>query len=421
MCTAKIFIFFSLWMMPQHILGCTNETKRVGTCLHTFLERDFISMDMVVYPRNLRCDQGRSERAKLEGPTLASDCKNIGTVLDCFLRILSKCQYLEDFFKYRKLIEGLESVFDWICGDESKLRQRMGDAETHFACISELTHKYCFDENISENVWNRILRLEDDTSICRNLQKQRECALSNGIFNRYSIDAHHLYSNATEIFLNIWCSSAPTVAVANVSKLLILFHIIFVVHHASIDPGVEECFFHNLKFGSSVDVEYQVIDGDFKKSENTLRHTVQEDGDYKFCWDNSFSSYNSKTVFFEILVDTDGESDDWNWDEDVGLTAEDVYEIKVQDIQEAINRVHSHLTKVRHTQDQIRAHEARDRNVAESIFSMVNNWSMIQIIVMLAVGAVQVIMVRSLFDDSSRVHKLWKKAEMQASSYMHFN
>ncbi|XP_065351079.1 transmembrane emp24 domain-containing protein 5-like [Cloeon dipterum] len=210
----------------------------------------------------------------------------------------------------------------------------------------------------------------------------------------------------------------------------------------SIDPGVEECFFHNLKFGSSVDIEYQVIDGgqgeldinfnlwspssrlivaDFKKSENTHRHTVQEDGDYKFCWDNSFSSYNSKTVFFEILVDTDGELDDWNWDEEVGLTAEDVYEIKVQDIQEAINRVHSHLTKVRHTQDQIRAHEARDRNVAESIFSMVNNWSMIQIIVMLAVGAVQVIMVRSLFDDSSRVHKLWKKAEMQASSYMHFN
>ncbi|XP_059488736.1 transmembrane emp24 domain-containing protein 5-like [Neocloeon triangulifer] len=212
----------------------------------------------------------------------------------------------------------------------------------------------------------------------------------------------------------------------------------------SIDPGVEECFFQNLKFGTHVDVEYQVIDGgqgeldinfnmwspsshlvvsDYKKSENSHRFPIQEDGDYKFCWDNSFSSYNSKTVFFEILVETEGEGDDWNWDEDIGLTAEDVYEIKVQDIQEAISRVHLQLTKVRHVQDQIRAHEARDRNIAEGNFTRVNSWSMIQICLMIAVGVVQVIMVRSLFDDSSKVNKLWKKANLGAgvSSYMPFN
>lgn len=64
-----------------------------------------------------------------------------------------------------------------------------------------------------------------------------------------------------------------------------------------------------------------------------IRHTAQEDGDHKFCWDNSFSSYNSKTVFFELLLESENDHEEWNWDEDIGLTPEDVYEIKVQDIQ----------------------------------------------------------------------------------------
>jgi hypothetical protein len=62
------------------------------------------------------------------------------------------------------------------------------------------------------------------------------------------------------------------------------------------------------------------------------RHTAQEEGDHKFCWDNSFSSYNSKTVFFELLLENENH-EEWNWDEEMGLTPEDVYEMKVQDIQ----------------------------------------------------------------------------------------
>ena len=50
----------------------------------------------------------------------------------------------------------------------------------------------------------------------------------------------------------------------------------------------------------------------------------------------------------------------------------------------------THLIKVRHIQDTLRAFEARDRNVAESNYVRVNYWSIIQIGVMLLVGLIQV-------------------------------
>jgi len=55
-----------------------------------------------------------------------------------------------------------------------------------------------------------------------------------------------------------------------------------------------------------------------------------------------------------------------------------------------MTRVRTHLIKVRHIQDTLRAFEARDRNIAESNYVRVNSWSIIQIGVMLLVGLIQV-------------------------------
>lgn len=86
----------------------------------------------------------------------------------------------------------------------------------------------------------------------------------------------------------------------------------------NVDPRREDCFYQSARNQDVIDVEYQVIDGghgdlditfhlvdptgrilvaDFKKSENNHQVTANMDGDYKFCFDNTFSSYNAKTVF----------------------------------------------------------------------------------------------------------------------------
>lgn len=203
----------------------------------------------------------------------------------------------------------------------------------------------------------------------------------------------------------------------------------------NIDAGKEECFFQNVKQGNVIDIEYQVIDGthgeldisfqlvepsgrvifaDFKKSENGHRVETKMSGDFKFCFDNTFSSYNMKTVFFELIIEGSDQEDVWgnedlNIDDLQGLTPDEMYEIKVQDIQDVIYKVRNNLNKVQHLQETLKSHEARDRNIAEENFFKVNTWSVIQIMLMLIVGLIQVVMLKSLFDNTSKVHSIWKK------------
>lgn len=55
-----------------------------------------------------------------------------------------------------------------------------------------------------------------------------------------------------------------------------------------------------------------------------------------------------------------------------------------------MGRIRAHLTKSRFMQDQLRAYEARDRNLAENNCTKVNTWSMINITVMVVTGMIQV-------------------------------
>lgn len=122
----------------------------------------------------------------------------------------------------------------------------------------------------------------------------------------------------------------------------------------SIEAGTQECFYQHAKLGEVIDLEYQVVDGghgdldtsfelaepsgrilfaDFKKSDNIHRHRVAVEGDYRFCFDNTFSRFNRKTVFFEIIIESeDGsqEDDDWNNDVLEGLTPDEFYDMKVR-------------------------------------------------------------------------------------------
>lgn len=201
----------------------------------------------------------------------------------------------------------------------------------------------------------------------------------------------------------------------------------------NVDPRREECFFQNAKSSDVIDFEYQVIDGghgdlditfhlvdpngrilaaDYKKTENSHRIDATVNGDYKFCFDNTFSAFNVKTVFFELIVEGDDDSE-WGSEEldKDGLRPEEMYEVQVEDIQNVVNNVRTHLNRIRHLQEVLKSIEARDRNVVEESFFKVNTYSMVQLILMVAVGMIQVVMVRSLFDEKSRAHRLWKKLD----------
>ncbi|XP_066547987.1 transmembrane emp24 domain-containing protein 5 [Amia ocellicauda] len=186
----------------------------------------------------------------------------------------------------------------------------------------------------------------------------------------------------------------------------------------TLPAGHRECFYQSMRRDASLEIEYQVLDGagldvdfylyspsgavlarDHRKSDGV--HTVEtEDGDYMFCFDNSFSALSEKIIFFELILDNmDGEdtSDPEDWKEYVhGI---DLLDMKLEDIMDSINSVKARLSKSAQIQTLLRAFEARDRNLQESNYERVNAWSLAGVLVMATVSALQVYLLRSLFDD----------------------
>ncbi|XP_060933478.1 transmembrane emp24 domain-containing protein 5 [Limanda limanda] len=188
----------------------------------------------------------------------------------------------------------------------------------------------------------------------------------------------------------------------------------------TLPPGRKECFYQTMRKDASLEIEYQVLDGagldvdfdisspsgqvlysDYRKSDGV--HTVEtEDGDYMFCFDNTFSSVSEKIIFFELILDNmDADKDPDDWKEYVQGT--DTLDMRLEDIMETINSVKARLGKSVQIQTVLRAFEARDRNIQESNYDRVNIWSVISLFVMMMVSSVQVYLVRSLFEDKRKV------------------
>jgi len=191
-----------------------------------------------------------------------------------------------------------------------------------------------------------------------------------------------------------------------------------------IQAQTEECFYEHAIVGQLMELDYQIIDGgsdgvfsvDFSitrpdgkpavmemdKSENNHQVAIDLDGDYKICFNNKKSRSGSKLIFFELLLDNDGDQD-LDYDD---LAPDDDYGDEVEEMGASLKLIKERITKSKHLQEQIRAHEFRDRSIAERNFERINFWSLIQVIVMIVAGLSQVLMIRSIFDEKSPVRKI---------------
>uniref|UniRef100_A0A8V0ZK01 Transmembrane p24 trafficking protein 5 n=1 Tax=Gallus gallus TaxID=9031 RepID=A0A8V0ZK01_CHICK len=160
--------------------------------------------------------------------------------------------------------------------------------------------------------------------------------------------------------------------------------------------------------GAGLDVDFHLLSPkgetlvfDERKSDGV--HTVEtEEGDYMFCFDNTFSTISEKVIFFELILDNMGEEGQDQEDWKKYVTGTDLLDMKLEDILESINSVKARLSKSVQIQTLLRAFEARDRNIQESNFDRVNFWSMVNLGVMVVVSAVQVYMLKSLFEDKRK-------------------
>ncbi|CAL1535555.1 unnamed protein product [Lymnaea stagnalis] len=185
-----------------------------------------------------------------------------------------------------------------------------------------------------------------------------------------------------------------------------------------ISPGRQECFWETLPSKTSVEVDYQVIDGgdldidvmvvgpdnriyqmDQRKTENTMRIETGDAGDYKVCFDNTFSRISNKLVFFEIFIEDgkDDEDDDDNTLTFEGENMQGQLDMTVEEFKGILERAKKNLDRSIQVQTLIKLHEAKDRNTQEANFFRVNFFSLFQLVLMIFVGLVQVIVIRSLF------------------------
>ncbi|CAH2311554.1 transmembrane emp24 domain-containing 5 [Pelobates cultripes] len=188
----------------------------------------------------------------------------------------------------------------------------------------------------------------------------------------------------------------------------------------SLPAGHKECFFQPMKKDATLEIEYQVLDGASLDVDFTLLspygdvlisearqsdgvHTVETvDGDYQFCFDNTFSRMYEKVIFFELILDHINEegTDQEDWKNYIIGT--DLLDMKLEDILETINSVKGRLTKSVQLQTLLKAFEARDRNIQENNYDRVNFWSVVNLVVMVTVSVIQVYMLRNLFEDKRK-------------------
>ncbi|XP_041467190.1 transmembrane emp24 domain-containing protein 5-like [Lytechinus variegatus] len=190
-----------------------------------------------------------------------------------------------------------------------------------------------------------------------------------------------------------------------------------------VPPGRRECFHQTMNSGSNLEFEFQVLEGgdldinfilrsptnkalatEARKQDGIYSFNLQETGDYLMCFDNSFSRMSEKIVYFDLALDyeDEGESDVPKWMDAVANRNEEV-EITMEEIQTSLDIVSDNLRKSQTHQRQWRNIEFRDRYLTERNFERVNFWSAVNTIVMLVTLIIQVVMIRSLFANNTKV------------------
>ena len=83
---------------------------------------------------------------------------------------------------------------------------------------------------------------------------------------------------------------------------------------------------------------------------------IEEDGDYRICFDNRNSRWSDKTVWFEVQIEDpeDDYDDDYidteEWDrmKELNEDTESLFEMKVEDIKTSMHSIRLRINKIRH-------------------------------------------------------------------------
>lgn len=170
--------------------------------------------------------------------------------------------------------------------------------------------------------------------------------------------------------------------------------------------NAKQCFHEDIVAGTKATIEFQVVTGGHydvdvvlydprqsvlyqgvKKQFDTHQWTASTSGQYTFCFNNEFSTFSHKLVYFEFIV---GDEDPLPNTNHAAATAMTKFEA-------AAESIHENLNSIFDAQTHYRLSEAKGRKRAEDLNSRVFWWSAFETAAVVVIGAAQVWTLKSFF------------------------
>ncbi|KAM7196426.1 emp24/gp25L/p24 family/GOLD domain containing protein [Rhypophila sp. PSN 637] len=170
---------------------------------------------------------------------------------------------------------------------------------------------------------------------------------------------------------------------------------------ATTKPQEKIAFYFAVQAGGSFDVDYEVtgphgksiMDGE-KERQGDFVFTAQEVGEYKFCFNNEMSTYSEKFVDFEIAVENDAKV---SLPSKPGTSPE-----QTSALEESLFKISGQLSTITRNQKYFRTRENRNFSTVRSTEGRIVNFSLIQIALVICMGALQVFVVRFFFQGARK-------------------
>ncbi|KAK4044794.1 hypothetical protein C8A01DRAFT_42412 [Parachaetomium inaequale] len=150
-------------------------------------------------------------------------------------------------------------------------------------------------------------------------------------------------------------------------------------------------FYFAVQSGGSFDINYRVtgpngkyiLDGE-KERQGDFVFTAKEIGEYKFCFNNEMSTYTEKFVDFEIS----------------GASPE-----QTSTLEESLFKISGQMSTITRNQKYFRTRENRNFSTVRSTETRIINFSLIQIALVVCMGALQVFIVRFFFQGARKGYR----------------
>jgi len=165
--------------------------------------------------------------------------------------------------------------------------------------------------------------------------------------------------------------------------------------------GQKVAFYFAVQSGGSFDIDYSVtgpggkivMDGE-KERQGDFVFTATETGEYKFCFNNEMSTFADKFVDFEIAVENEARV---NLPSKQGTTPE-----QTTALEDSVLKLSGQLSTIVRNQKYFRTRENRNFSTVRSTEKRIINFSLIQCGLIVAMGALQVFIVRFFFQGARK-------------------